>query len=111
VFSNHIEHLRELFPEVPIVIVHRSDDSCLGWWVKCGHFDITYPDYHEYFRDFKNMARIIRSQNADILDAWWKYNGKIVTDNQQLSRALNIELPPVEYFQDYVISDVRVMVI
>ena len=111
VFSNHIDHLRNLFPEVPIVIVHRSDDSCLGWWVKCGHFDITYPDYHEYFQDFKNMARIIKSQNADILTAWWKYNGKIVSDNRQLVQALNIDPPPAEYSQDYPTSDIRVKVI
>ena len=111
VFSNHIDYLKELFPEVPIVIVHRNDDSCLGWWVKCGHFDITYPDYHEYFRDLKHMAQIIRNQNKDILTAWWKYTGRVVTDNVQLARALNIELPPVEYAQDYVVSDVRVMVI
>jgi hypothetical protein len=111
VFSNHIEHLRKLFPEVPIVIVHRNDDSCLGWWVKCGHFDITYPDYHEYFRDFKNMARIIKSQNKDILTAWWKYQGRVVTTNHELSRALQIENPPAEYEQNYVTSDVRVMVI
>ena len=111
VFSNHIDYLREQFPEVPIVIVHRNDDSCLGWWVKCGHFDITYPDYHEYFQDLKHMAQIIRSQNKDILTAWWKYAGKVVTDNVQLARALNIELPPIEYAQDYVLSDVRVMVI
>jgi hypothetical protein len=111
VFSNHIEHLRELFPETPVVIVHRGDDSCLGWWVKCGHFDITYPDYHEYFKDLKHMARIIKSQNRDILKAWWKYTGKIVSDNVQLAQALNIELPPVEYSQDYATSDVRVKVI
>ena len=111
VFSNHIDYLKELFPEVPIVIVHRNDDSCLGWWVKCGHFDITYPDYHEYFKDLKHMAQIIRNQNKDILTACWKYTGRVVTDNVQLARALNIELPPVEYAQDYVVSDVRVMVI
>jgi hypothetical protein len=111
VFSNHIDYLRQQFPEVPIVIVHRNDDACLGWWVKCGHFDITYPDYDEYFRDFKTMASIIRSQNKDILTAWWKYTGRVVTDNVQLAQALNIELPPVDYAQDYVLSDVRVMVI
>lgn len=111
VFSNHIDYLRELFPETPIVIVHRSDDSCLGWWVKCGHFDITYPDYHEYFRDLKNMAQIIRSQNADILSAWWKYNGRVVTTNLELAQTLKIEAPPAEYQQDYVKSDIRVMVI
>ena len=111
VFSNNIDHLREVFPETPIVIVHRNDDSCLGWWVKCGHFDITYPDYAEYFKDLKNMARIIRSQNADILAAWWKYRGRVVTDNTQLALALNIAPPSKEYAQDYAVSDVRVMVI
>jgi hypothetical protein len=111
VFSNHIEHLRALFPEAPIVIVHRGDDACLGWWVKCGHFNITYPDYHEYFKDLKHMAQIIKSQNKDILTAWWKYTGKVVSDNVQLAHALNIELPPVEYSQDYATSDIRVKVI
>jgi hypothetical protein len=112
VFSNHIDYLRKLFPETPIVIVHRGDDACLGWWVKCGHFNITYPDYHEYFKDLKHMAKIIKGQNKDILEAWWKYaTGKVVADNVQLSRALNIELPPAEYSQDYAISDVRVKVI
>jgi len=112
VFSNHIEHLRKLFPEVPIVIVHRSDDSCLGWWVKCGHFNITYPDYHEYFKDLKTMAKIIKSQNADILSAWWKYNNlPVLETNQQLATALKIEQPPKEYFQNYVTSDIRVKVI
>ena len=111
VFSNNIDHLRELFPETPIVIVHRSDDACLGWWVKCGHFNITYPDYAEYFRDLNNMARIIKSQNADILKAWWKYAGRVVSDNTQLAQALNIAPPSKEYSQDYAVSDVRVMVI
>ena len=111
VFSNHIDHLRKLFPETPIVIVHRNDDACLGWWVKCGHFDITYPDYHKYFKDLKNMAQIIKSQNKDILTAWWKYKGQVVADNTQLAQALNISAPATEYAQDYAVSDVRVMVI
>lgn len=111
VFSNNIDHLRKLFPETPIVIVHRNDDACLGWWVKCGHFNITYPDYAEYFKDLNNMARIIKSQNADILKAWWKYAGRVVADNTQLAQALNIAPPSKEYSQDYAVSDVRVMVI
>jgi len=112
VFSNHIDYLRELFPETPIVIVHRSDDACLGWWVKCGHFDITYPDYHEYFKDLKTMARIIKSQNADILTAWWKYNDCPVMDNNlRLAAALGIDAPPPEYTQEYAVNDIRVKVI
>jgi len=111
IFSNHIDFIKKTWPECPLILVHRNDDSCLGWWVKCGHFDITYPLYHDYYKDLKTMAEIIKSQNKGILDAWWKYNGKIVTDNKQLAQALKIELPPKDYFQDYVKSDVRVMVI
>ena len=92
-------------------LVYRTDDACLGWWVKCGHFDITYPDYHEYFKDLKNMAKIIRSQNADIKKAWTDHWGVEPKNNKQLSHALNIALPPVEYWQDYIRSDIRVKVI
>jgi hypothetical protein len=111
IFSNHIEFIKKTWPECPLILVHRSDDSCLGWWVKCGHFNITYPLYHEYYVDLKTMATIIKQQNKGILDAWWKYNGLIVTDNTQLSTAVNIQAPLEEYRQDYVVSDIKVKVI
>lgn len=111
IFANHIDFIRATWPDCPIVLVHRGDDACLGWWVKCGHFDITYPLYHSYYRDLRHMAQIIRQQNKNILDAWWKYNGKYVADNLQLAAALQLENPPAEYQQDYVVSDVRVKVI
>lgn len=111
IFANHIDFIRATWPDAPMVLVHRGDDACLGWWVKCGHFDITYPLYHEYYRDLKHMAGIIKQQNKNILDAWWKYDGKYVVDNLQLAAALKLETPPLEYRQDYVVSDVRVKVI
>lgn len=111
IFSNHIDFLRTTFPDAPIVLVHRGDDACLGWWVRCGHFDITYPLYHSYYRDLRTMGGIINQQNRGILDAWWKYSGRIVTTNHELATALGIERPPMEYQQNYVVSDVRVMVI
>lgn len=110
-YKENIEYLQELWPESPIVLVHRNDDACLGWWVKCGHFDITYPSYHEYYRDLKHMAQIIKRQNAGILSAWWGNKGRDIVDNLQLAKALNIQAPPEEYRQDYVVSDVRVKVI
>lgn len=111
VFAGHIDFLRATFPDSPIVLVHRGDDACLGWWVRCGHFDITYPSYHAYYRDLRTMGGIIKQQNRDILTAWWKYAGTYVTDNMQLARALKLETPPEPYRQDYVVSDVRVKVI
>jgi len=111
-FSTQIETLKAYWPEAPIVLVHRSDDACLGWWVKCGHFDITYPLYDQYYKDLKTMSSIIQQQNAGILEAWWKYNTRsVLEDNLQLARALGIEAPPDEYQQNYVTSDIRVKVI
>lgn len=113
IFSNqeNMKYLRMQWPDCPIILVHRNDDACLGWWVKCGHFDITYPKYDAYYKDLKNMAKIIKSQNADILKAWHKYKGKYVTTNIELAKSLGIESPPNEYTQDYPVSDVRVKII
>jgi hypothetical protein len=55
VFANHIDYIRATWPDCPIVLVHRDDDACLGWWVKCGHFDITYPSYDLYYKDLRTM--------------------------------------------------------
>ena len=110
IFSNHIDFLRTTFPESPIVLVHRSDDSCLGWWVKCGHFDITYPLYKDYYKDLRTMAGIIKQQNQGIVNATLKYPGKIPYDNQELCKLLNIK-PPTGYEQVYEYADIKVVVI
>jgi hypothetical protein len=111
VFANHIDHLKALWPECPVVLVHRDDDACLGWWVKCGHFDITYPLYNEYYRDLQTMAGIIHDQNAGIVAAQRKYPGRNPLTNQQLARMLSVAVPPEEYSQDYGKSNIRVTVI
>ena len=110
IFSNHIDHLRKLFPEVPIVLVHRGDDACLGWWVKCGQFDITYPLYKDYYKDLKTMAKIIKQQNTGIVNATVSYPGQVPYDNQELCKLLGIE-PPENYGQVYEYADVKVVVI
>lgn len=111
IFSNHIPCIKKLFPNTPMILVHRPDDACLGWWVKCGHFDITYPKYNDYYKNLKEMAKIIKQQNKGIIDAWWQYKGIYVQNNRELARAVNIDEPPKEYQQDYAVSDVRVKVI
>ena len=111
VFCHNIDHLRKEFADCAIVMVYRSDDACLGWWVKCGHFDITYPDYHEYFKDLKTMAKMIDWQNRDIRTAWDYYDGVIARDNQELASILGIQTPPEEYAQNYAQSDLEVKVI
>jgi hypothetical protein len=110
-FSIHIDFIRRTWPECPIVLVHRDNDACLGWWVKCGHFDITYPSYDYYFRDFKTMAQRIKQENSGIINARLKYSGSSPIDNLGLAGILGIEPPPAEYSQNYGQSDVRVTVI
>lgn len=109
-FAN-IDYLRDLWPDCPIILVHRDDDACLGWWVKCGHFTITYPKYDRYYVDLKRMAFIISRQNQGLLKAWHRYDGKHPTNNHELAHVLGIALPPEEYFQDYSISDIGIKVI
>lgn len=109
-YDGNIQYLRKHWPDCPIVLVYRNDDSCLGWWVKCGHFNITYPSYAIYYRDLKTMAGIIKRQNADLLK-WWPTKGQSVTNNVELAAALNINNPPMELRQDYVTSDIKVKVI
>jgi hypothetical protein len=109
-FARHIDYIKNTWPDSPIVLVHRTDDACLGWWVKCGGFDIAYPDYAHY-KNFDNMALKIQQQNAGIVSAALRYPGHIPLNNHQLCDILKIAPPPSEYHQDYGQSDVRVTVI
>jgi hypothetical protein len=111
VFADHIDYIKETWPDCPIVLVHRDDDACLGWWVKCGHFDITYPDYAEYYKNLRTMATIIRQQNAGIMAAQRQYSGRNPLTNHELASLLNIAPPPEEYTQDYGQSNIKVTVI
>jgi hypothetical protein len=111
VFANHIDYIRATWPDCPIVLVHRDDDACLGWWVKCGHFDITYPSYQHYYKDLKHMASIITQQNKGLVQAWHNYPGLEPQTNRLLASFLKIEWPPIEYIQNYSTNDIKVKVI
>lgn len=111
VFCDHIDFLKAMWPENPIVLVYRDNDSSLGWWVKCGHFNITYPKYDEYYKDLRTMSKIIEQQNRNLLAAWQKYSGPEVKNSVQLCDALDIRRTGTEYFQDYEKSNIQVKVI
>jgi hypothetical protein len=111
VFADHIDYIRETWPDCPIVLVHRDDDACLGWWVKCGHFEISYPDYAEYYQNLRTMAGIIQRQNKGIVTAQRRYSGSNPLNNHDLARLLGIAQSPAEYAQDYGQSNVTVTVI
>jgi hypothetical protein len=111
IFCDNIDYLKNLWPDCPVVLVYRDNDACLGWWVRCGHFNITYPTYNKYYVDLKRMGFVINRQNLGILEADKKYPGKRVITNHELADTLGIEQPPEEYFQDYNKSDIKVRVI
>jgi hypothetical protein len=105
--AENLQYLKQHWPDCPIVLVHRGDDACLGWWVKCGHFDITYPLYDKYYVDLKTMAKKIAEQNAGIRAAM---TGNTVANNRRLCTVLGIA-PPDTYWQNYATSDIEVTVI
>ena len=113
VFAHHIDFLRQTWPDCPVVLVYRPNDACLGWWVKCGHFDITYPKYDQYYKNLRTMAGIIADQNRDIRTAWvtQPVSDSTVYDNLGLAEFLEIEPPPASDAQNYLTSDINVKVI
>ena len=114
IFSNRVDFIKKTWPESPIILVYRPDDACLGWWVKCGHFDITYPLYNTYYKNLKTMAGIIKQQNTGITDAVWNYKhqgSKQVSNNLELCDALNITWPDSRYRQNYRNNNIEVTVI
>lgn len=111
VFAHHINFLKKTWPDCPIIVVYRDDDACLGWWVKCGHFNISYPKYDKYYKDLRTMATIISKQNQDLLTALYHYEGAKVETNRDLATLLNLKSIPLHYAQHYAINDIKVTVI
>lgn len=104
-FCYYLDYLKANFSSDPIVIVERSNDACLGWWVKCGHFDITYPKY-DSFGDLKEMALHIHKQNHN-LKMFRTFNKTIsVENNWLLCDLLKIDRP--HEFQNYKDDDINV---
>jgi hypothetical protein len=110
-FAHNIDFLKHHWPDCPIILADRDDDACLGWWVRCGEFNITYPSYAKYYQNLRNMGKIIDRQNADIRLAWNKYSGSIPQNNFELVKILGISDPPEEYQQNYEAVDLKVKVI
>jgi hypothetical protein len=124
VFSHNVEFLKKHWPECPVILVHRDNDACLGWWVRCGHFNITYPKYDKYYKDLRTMSLEIDRQNKDILYAWdaklgtlpfaevpRMYGGLIVYNNIEACNMLQINPPPMQYRQRYDKDNIRVKII
>ena len=109
-FAAQIDFLRETWPDCPVVLVHRENDACLGWWVRCGEFRITYPKY-TYYKNLDQMSWHIDYQNNQILNTAAGLDVDFdVADNQHLCLRLGI-VPPAYHWQSYHRSDIRVAVL
>jgi hypothetical protein len=111
VFCHYLDYLKHTWLDSPIVLVHRPNDACLGWWVRCGQFDITYPNY-QYYSNLQMMAMHIDQQNADMLKYCVENDVDFdVEDNYDLCDRLGIERPSIEYKQNYAQCDIRVAIV
>ena len=111
VFCHHLDHIRSTWPDCHIVLVHRPNDACIGWWVRCGQFNITYPNY-QFYSNLDMMSMHVDQQNKDLLLFANKHAAKFdVKNNLQLCDLLGLRHPGSSYRQDYEDSDVKVAVI
>ncbi len=96
----------------PIVMVYRNDVDCIEWWKKCGHFNITYPNYAPYYKDLHNMWSEIQKQNSAIMQ-FVKSNYQNIqqpVDNTELCKLLNIDVPKDLHVHNYHEKDIKVYV-
>lgn len=82
-FAYQLDFLKENWPDCPIITVLRTDDACLDWWKRCGHFNITYPKY-DYYVDLDTMMKHINHQNNGIK--------KFIEDNETIKFAHSNDL-------------------
>ena len=50
-----------------IWMIHRPDNECYEWWHEAGGWDITYPNYRNYYFDNDGIRQQIKLQNQHIL--------------------------------------------
>jgi hypothetical protein len=108
VFCHHLDFIRKTWPDCPIVCVERDNDACLGWWVRCGHFGITYPSYEGYYKNLRDMAGHVDKQNEDLKKFVTNTSAKIIRDNIDLCEKLGISTPLELNIQNYAANDIRV---
>ena len=105
VFAHHLDHIKNTWKD-PIVLVYRDSDACMGWWVRCGHFGITYPKY-DYYENIDKMIGHIDRQNKNIKKFIDENETLQVWNSLELAQALGINDEGV-YHQDYRRNDVKV---
>lgn len=99
-FAYNLEYIKHTWPDCPIILVEREDDSCFTWWVLAGGFDITYPNY-EWYSNYEIMYKQICKQNFE-MKKFRKNNPTILSySNYQLCDLMGIKKPSLLDSYDY----------
>lgn len=109
--AHNINWLKKTWPEASVVLVYRASDACLGWWFRCGGWDIEYPNYRPYYQNTENLLAQIDRQNAGLIWAMSKYPRRTPRNNQELAEMIGIAQPGNEWQHCYAEHDVQVEVI
>ena len=106
-FCQNLAYLRRTWPDCPVVVIYRTDDVCLQWWLEAGGFGIRYPDYRPYYRDTETMAARIAAQNRDLLAFLDQFGVRLeIADSVELCRRLGVRASTPKV--DFTALDVRV---
>ena len=105
IFKSHewaycLDEIHEKYPNDWIVLVHRPDLACQAWWHEAGGFNIAYPDYKPYYKDYTTMLNEIIKMNNSIFEfsqkhdlSWNHISGKWIKDNFGHEVTPSIALP------------------
>lgn len=109
VFAYELDRLKDSHP---LVMVYRNDVDCIEWWKKCGHFNITYPNYTPYYKDLDNMWDEIQKQNRAIMEFVKDNFTKIhqPKNNIDLCEMLTLKIPDKFTYHNYREKDIKVYV-
>lgn len=93
-FAYNLEYIKKTWPDCPIILVQREDDSCFTWWTLAGGFDITYPNY-EWYQDNETIYKQICKQNFEI-KKFRKNNSHLLTHGSyHLCDLIGIKKPSI----------------
>lgn len=89
----------------PTVICLRNAYECYTWWMECGGWDITYPNYSWYQPDIKFHISKMVDAATRFLDS---HDSVRVYDSNELASAL--EIIPAQKVLNFIERDVDVYV-
>jgi hypothetical protein len=64
VFTNHLDYIKDTWPNSTIIMVFRAAESCVAGWNVAGGFDIQYPNYDFY--KGKDQLKEVKRHNLQI---------------------------------------------